>query len=76
MHTVQLILRPALELLFEKQQLAQSSNREPMLEARLQDLILNDVASQCVLSAVQFNDFLGAQIQSQSFVCWWYNISR
>ena len=75
LHTIQLTLRPALELLFERQHVVRPNSGEKSMEARVQDLMLCDIASQSVLFAVQLNDFLSAQIQSQGFACWWYNIS-
>ena len=75
LHTMQVTLRPALELLFEKQHQVRPSSGENSMEARLQELMLSDIASQCVLFAVQLNNFLSTQIQTQGFACWWYNIS-
>lgn len=45
------------------------------MEARVQDLMLSDMAAQCVLSAHNLVKFLDAQIHFQSMVAWWYNIS-
>ena len=75
LHTIQLTLRPALELLFERQHVVRPNSGDISMEARLQELMLSDIASQCVLFAVQLNDFLSSQIQSQGFACWWYNTS-
>ena len=77
LHTRQLILRPALELLFEKQQQkgSDTTTSKASLEAKLQDSMLHNIASQCALSAVDLVDFLASQIQTQTFLCWWYNIS-
>lgn len=71
-----LILRPALDLLFEKQQQGSQTgvNKEPR-NTRLEDIVLCNVASQCVASAQRLIAFLGTEIQSQDFLAWWYNVS-
>ncbi len=71
----QLILRPALELLFERQQNEKPTPiTEPVAMAKLKDSMIFNIAAQCVLSAVDLVEFLASQIQTQTFVCWWYNI--
>lgn len=76
LHVRVLILRPALEHLFQKQRdLQQSEGRasSPCV-TRIQDLMLSDIAAQCVLSADRLVRCLDAHIRSQSLVAWWYNI--
>lgn len=75
LYTVQLALRPALEQLFERQHQSRPDVGEKTMETGLEELMLRDMASKCVLSAVQLNNFLSHQIQCQGFACWWYNIS-
>ncbi|CAM1509552.1 Fc.00g032910.m01.CDS01 [Cosmosporella sp. VM-42] len=71
----QLILRPALDLLFERQQndkpVAVSG---PAVKGKLKDSMISNIAAQCVLLATDLVEFLASQIQTQTFVCWWYNI--
>lgn len=62
-------------MLFERQHVLRASSNETSIEAGLQELILSDMASNCIRFAVQLNNFLAAQIESQGFACWWYNIS-
>ncbi|KAH7116553.1 hypothetical protein B0J13DRAFT_613411 [Dactylonectria estremocensis] len=76
LHVRMLILRPALDLLFEKQQQeSQTGASRAPRDARLEDVVLCNVASQCVASAQRLVAFLGAEIQSHDFLAWWYNIS-
>lgn len=75
LHVRVLILRPALEHLFQKQRHIQPSARarsSPV--ARVQDLMLSDIAAQCVLTADALVRCLDTHIRSQSLVAWWYNI--
>lgn len=76
LHVRMLILRPALDLLFEKQQQGgqTGANKGPR-DTRLEDIVLCNVASQCVASAQRLIAFLGAEIQSKDFLAWWYNVS-
>ena len=76
LHVRVLILRPALEHLFQKQrdlQLSEGKASSPRV-TRIQDLMLSDIAAQCVLSADSLVRCLDAHIRSQSLVAWWYNI--
>ncbi|KAL3440787.1 fungal-specific transcription factor domain-containing protein [Aspergillus insuetus] len=75
LHVRVLILRPALDLLFQKQQEKPPVKDKSLMEARAQDLVLTDLATQCALSAHNLVKFLGGQTQSKSLVAWWYNIS-
>ncbi|OQV07336.1 Fungal specific transcription factor domain-containing protein [Cladophialophora immunda] len=71
----QLVLRPALDLLFEKQQTEKSLiTADRTAKAKLKDSVISDIAAQCVLLAVELVEFLTTQIQTDSFICWWYNI--
>jgi hypothetical protein len=75
LHVRVLILRPALEHLFQKQRHIQPNARarsSPV--ARVQDLMLSDIAAQCVLTADALVRCLDTHIRSQSLVAWWYNI--
>ncbi|KAK3897730.1 fungal-specific transcription factor domain-containing protein [Staphylotrichum tortipilum] len=75
LHVRVLILRPALEHLFQKQRQMQPSSRArsgPV--ARVQDLMLSDIAAQCVLTADALVRCLDTHIRSHSLVAWWYNI--
>ncbi|KAJ9632943.1 hypothetical protein H2204_007511 [Knufia peltigerae] len=70
----QLILRPALDLLFEKQQNEKSLVvTEHTVRGKLKDTILSNIAVQCILTAIELVEFLASRIQTQTFVCWWYN---
>lgn len=75
-----LILRPALDLLFEKQRQEDQAgdqagmNRGPG-DTRLEDIVFSNVALQCVASAQRLVSFLGAEVQSRDFLAWWYNVS-
>ncbi|KAK5659812.1 hypothetical protein OQA88_1024 [Cercophora sp. LCS_1] len=76
LHVRVLILRPALEHLFQRQRATQPSSNprcSPRV-ARVQDLTLSEIAAQCVLSADSLVRCLDAHIKSQSLVAWWYNI--
>ena len=76
LHSRQLLLRPALEMLFKKQQRIKShGSRHDSAKTKLSDSVLRDMAAQCVLAAVELVEFLAFQIQTQTFVCWWYNIT-
>ena len=71
----QLILRPALDLLFERQQNEKPvAILKPAVKGKLKDFTISNIAAQCVLSAIDLVEFLASQIQTQTFVCWWYNI--
>ena len=71
-----LILRPALDHLFEKQQENPKDAGKPRRDAPLETLVLCNVAAQCVHSAQLLVAFLDAEIRSQDFLAWWYNVSR
>ncbi|KAB5580894.1 fungal-specific transcription factor domain-containing protein [Coniochaeta sp. 2T2.1] len=77
LHVRVLILRPALEHLFHKQRHAQSDApaRPNKSVSRVQDLMLSDIAAQCVLSADSLVRCLDTYIRAKSLVAWWYNIS-
>ncbi|KAL2140208.1 hypothetical protein VTI28DRAFT_4094 [Corynascus sepedonium] len=77
LHVRTLILRPALEFLFQKQRYLQpdSGSRSTPKVARVQDLVLVEIAAQCVLSADSLVRYLDTHIRAQSLVAWWYNIS-
>ncbi|KAF9894111.1 hypothetical protein FE257_009084 [Aspergillus nanangensis] len=75
LHVRVLILRPALDLLFHNQRRERPTNNKNSREARVEDLMLADVAAQCVYSAVTLIKFLDAQIRCHTLVAWWYNIS-
>ncbi|KAJ9149934.1 hypothetical protein NKR23_g4087 [Pleurostoma richardsiae] len=75
LHVRLLILRPALEMLFEKQRNNRISPRESSGEVRLEDLVLRNIAAQCVLSAQELIRFLDGEIRSQDCLAWWYNVS-
>lgn len=70
-----LILRPALDLLFQKQQHNPQNTPKLPMEARVEDLMLSDIATQCALSAHILVTLLNSQIQSKCLVAWWFNIS-
>lgn len=70
LHTIQLTLRPGLEMLFEMQRDTHSKAKNALYE-----LVLGQYASQCVLSAVQLNNILAEEIENRRFPCWWYNIA-
>lgn len=74
LHVTQLILRPALELVFDSQQSIQGAKKGTSLEERLQSSMQSDIASQCVLSAGSFVEFLEFHIRAQHFSAWWLNI--
>ncbi|KAL3464907.1 fungal-specific transcription factor domain-containing protein [Aspergillus heterothallicus] len=75
LHVRVLILRPALDLLFQKQQHKPPIKDKSLMEARAQDLVLTDLATQCALSAHNLVKLLGGQTQRKTLVAWWYNIS-
>ncbi|KAL2783210.1 fungal-specific transcription factor domain-containing protein [Aspergillus keveii] len=75
LHVRVLILRPALDLLFQKRQQKPLGKDRHMMDARAQDLVLKDLGTQCALSAHSLVKLLGGQVQSKSLVAWWYNIS-
>jgi hypothetical protein len=82
LHVRILILRPALEQLFQEQRHAQSNGAAQTRPsprgarvARVQDLILSEIAAQCVLSADSLARCLDMHIRAQNLVAWWYNIS-
>ncbi|OAL18255.1 hypothetical protein AYO22_10833 [Fonsecaea multimorphosa] len=78
LHTRQLVLRPALEILFKHQQdklTAATNNSKKSLEAELRETTLLEVASHCVRLAADMVEFLGSGIEAESFICWWYNIN-
>ena len=81
LHVRVLILRPALEHLFEKQRHVQPPTSNIMTNqmprprvARVQDIMLSSIAAQCVLSANSLVRCLDKHIRSQSLVAWWYNV--
>lgn len=71
----QLILRPALELLFGKQAHDESSSAVKSLEAKICESTLAEIASQCVQSALDLMEFLSIRIEKKELTCWWYNTS-
>ncbi|KAK4647013.1 uncharacterized protein QC761_121810 [Podospora bellae-mahoneyi] len=77
LHVRVLILRPALEQFFQKKRhspVIPQARGNPRV-ARVQDLMLSDIAAQCVLSADSLVKCLDIHIRSQSLAAWWYNIS-
>ncbi|KAE8383726.1 fungal-specific transcription factor domain-containing protein [Aspergillus bertholletiae] len=75
LHVRVLILRPALDLLFQKQQQSPLTSNRGSIEQRVQDLIVCNIATQCALSAHNLVNLLHTQIQTHNLVAWWYNIS-
>lgn len=75
LHIRLLVLRPALERLFETQQRHRQAPNKGSIGPRLQDTMLSDIAAQCMLCADRLVKVLDAQIKLQSFVAWWYNVS-
>ncbi|EWZ84227.1 hypothetical protein FOWG_12041 [Fusarium oxysporum f. sp. lycopersici MN25] len=73
LHVRMLILRPALDLLFEKQQTEPVVRKGP-LEVSVEDLVVSSIASQCVLSAQGLTSFLEDETQSKGCQAWWYNV--
>ncbi|KAL5601549.1 hypothetical protein FOBRF1_009082 [Fusarium oxysporum] len=73
LHVRMLILRPALDLLFEKQQTEPVVRKGP-LEVSVEDLVVSSIASQCVLSAQGLISFLEDETQSKGCQAWWYNV--
>ncbi|PCD42918.1 hypothetical protein AU210_005442 [Fusarium oxysporum f. sp. radicis-cucumerinum] len=73
LHVRMLILRPALDLLFEKQQTEPVVRKGP-LEVSVEDLVVSSIASQCVLSAQGLASFLEDETQSKGCQAWWYNV--
>lgn len=69
----QLILRPALELLFGKQVHDESNSTVKSLEAKLCESTLSEIASQCIQSALDLVEFLAIRIERKELTCWWYN---
>lgn len=76
LHVRMLILRPALDQLFERQQEAKAGTGGRQRESRLEDVVLCNVAMQCVQCAQDLVVFLDGEIRSQNFLAWWYNVSR
>ncbi|KAH6698494.1 fungal-specific transcription factor domain-containing protein [Leptodontidium sp. MPI-SDFR-AT-0119] len=75
LHTRQLILRPALDLMFASQQTRKKAGSNPeSMEAGVSDSVLSSFASQTVLNACSFVTFLALGIGSHNFTCWWDNI--
>jgi hypothetical protein len=76
-HTRQLILRPAVELLFEKQRRTEKlePSSEQSMDSSVQDSMLCKVAAQSVVCVGNLVDFLTTYIEIHSFDCWWYSIS-
>ncbi|CAI4214305.1 unnamed protein product [Parascedosporium putredinis] len=77
LHTRLLIQRPALDLFFQRQkrQRANGTRQEPPELAPLEDLMLRNVAPQCLLVSQKMVEFLDEQIRSRDFIAWWYNVS-
>ncbi|CAH0051365.1 unnamed protein product [Clonostachys solani] len=69
-----LILRPALDQLFEKQRRNQTEPGKRR-HRRLGDAILRDAAIQCVQCAQELAIFLDAQVRSKNLIAWWYNVT-
>lgn len=71
----QLILRPALELYFQKQQ---STHPTPSLRNRdtgLADVMLSRIAAECVMSAMSVVELLVARRETNDYMAWWLNVS-
>ncbi|KEF53153.1 uncharacterized protein A1O9_10601 [Exophiala aquamarina CBS 119918] len=76
LHTRILILRPALESLFQKQQRQKPDVVFGLPKTGiLQDSLVRSIAAQCVLLAIDLVNYLATQIRTETFLCWWYNIS-
>ncbi|OQE43137.1 hypothetical protein PENCOP_c003G04534 [Penicillium coprophilum] len=75
LHVRVLILRPALDLLFQKQRHPPPLAKKGSMEVRVQELMLSDIATQCASSANSLVKLLAAQIHEGNLVAWWYNIS-
>lgn len=76
LHVRMLILRPALDHLFEVQQDNQQSTEGRAVDAPLEVMVLQNIAEQCVRSAQRLAEFLDAEIRSQDLIAWWYNVGR
>jgi hypothetical protein len=70
-----LILRPALEMLFERDRYNQGSSKQGTVEAKLEDLVVSNIATQCVLCAQASVKLLSNEIHKQSLKAWWYNVN-
>lgn len=76
LHTRLLIQRPALDLLFKRQNRNKVAARtEPPEFPLLHDLMLRNIAPQCLLIAHKMVEFLDADIRSRDLLAWWYNVS-
>ncbi|KAH7038961.1 fungal-specific transcription factor domain-containing protein [Macrophomina phaseolina] len=75
LHVRLLLLRPALERLFEKQRANPLSKTKRATEAKLEDVLLFSIAAQCIICAQSLVAFLNTQIQSQKLLAWWYDVS-
>lgn len=71
----QLILRPALEAFFKKQQSTQASLNRTSKDTGLEDLMLGRIAAECVMLAVTLIETLNAHIKLYDFMAWWLNVS-
>ncbi|KEF53504.1 uncharacterized protein A1O9_10479 [Exophiala aquamarina CBS 119918] len=71
----QLILRPALEAFFKKQQNNQGFHNRMSGDTGLEDLMLGRIAAECVMSAVTLVETLNAHIKMHDFMAWWLNVS-
>lgn len=68
-----------MDLLFERQQqekpvTATEPSTKKKAKGELKVCILTNIAAQCVLCAVDLVEFLASQIETENFICWWYNI--
>lgn len=74
LHTIQLTLRPALVTCYEMLLRPQPATAAQSMRTKFYISMLNEMAMQCVNSAIQLIEVISEQIQSQDFICWWYNI--
>lgn len=71
----QMILRPALESYFRKQQSPRRFLTTESREAGLQDLMSSKMAIECVASAVNLIEVLSGQPEQHDFTAWWINVT-
>ncbi|KAF3003820.1 hypothetical protein E8E14_001344 [Neopestalotiopsis sp. 37M] len=70
----QLILRPALEMLFEKQKDNKGKETNASIVG-VSNVVLSGMAAQCLECTLSLVKLLGTNIESHEFTCWWDNIS-
>ena len=71
----QVMFRPALEIFFQRQQNQITPDAiDDMAKSKVEDSMLSSIAARCVRSAIDLVIFLVAQIETGTFICWWYNI--